>query len=400
MVPQGVKDRVAKSIWKAPEAKDLNHTPKGKAADKSKRWRYVLQGQTQPAASTSPQKAGGSLQRAGSTTQRTATSDGMATTQSVAQPVTTVDNNVPAPGLGIKSSYQLQDFTIRDGLGLAVNLGNGNLVVRGTDLSNNSPGQAVVNDRFYNSLSGRSGAFGKRWSLSGGHDVGLEIGSTGIVFRGQSGLRAKFNVLASGGSQYVASIKAELKRNTDGTYKLVAKGSRTTMTFDSGGNLTKVTDRNGVGISYFYEPTSDGAGQRVASVSDAVGCVTTYSYDSADRITAITDSAGRRVAYGYDANGNLVSSINAVGQQTDYSYDAAGRLCRITTARGVTVDITYDSTGRATSVSRYEYVGAGGAKQTTSFAYASGSTVVTNPLGNKWTHTTMPMAMSPRWSTR
>lgn len=371
-VPQSVKDAVARAKWKAPAAKDLNHTPRGKAADRSKKWRYV-----QDAASAGTATAGRT-----STAQRTATSDGVMT----AAAVSSVDATIPAPGLGIQSFYGMQEFGVRDGLSVGVNLGNGNLVVRAQDLSNNAPGAAITNDRFYNSLSGRVGGFGQRWGLSGGQDVGLEVDASQIVFRGQSGFRAKFT---GSGSTWTApsGLNAKLTKNGDGSFKLVANGSRVTMNFDSAGNLTKVTDRNGVGFSYTYEPAASSSGQRVASAIDAVGRVTNYSYDGADRITAITDSANRQVKYGYDTAGRLTSSLDALGQETRYDYDGSGRLCRITTSRGVTLDITYDSAGKVASVSRYEQVNAGGQKQTTSFAFASGSTVVTNPLGKKWTHT-------------
>ncbi|WP_079576614.1 DUF6531 domain-containing protein [Krasilnikoviella flava] len=56
-----------------------------------------------------------------------------------------------------------------------MDLGNGNLVVRGADLALNGPGIELAFDRFYNGLSSREDAFGTAWSMSVGQDVGLEI---------------------------------------------------------------------------------------------------------------------------------------------------------------------------------------------------------------------------------
>ena len=129
------------------------------------------------------------------------------------------------------------------------------------------------------------------------------------------------------------------------------------------------------------------SGQRVASVQDAAGRVTTYGYDASDRITSITDAASRQTKYGYDTNGRLESVIDPAGNETQYSYDASGRLSRVQTMRGVVVDVTYDTAGKVASISRYSALNAGGTKQSTSFTWNAGSTVVTNPLGKTWTHT-------------
>ncbi|MGO4957770.1 RHS repeat-associated core domain-containing protein [Luteococcus sp. Sow4_B9] len=215
----------------------------------------------------------------------------------------------------------------------------------------------------------------------------MEIGTGEVLFRAPSGFRVTLKNSTTNANVFTnVSFRAKVTKESDGSYKLVASGSRTTFVFDSAGTLTRITDRNGVGLTYRYETAPNGV-QRVASVTDAAGRVTSYGYDSSNRIISITDSASRVVKYGYDAAGRLVHVIDPAGFQVNYSYDAAGRLCRIATARGVTVDVAYDTTGRVTGVSRYQYLQGGGAKQTTSFAYASGSTVVTNPAGHTSTHT-------------
>ena len=102
---------------------------------------------------------------------------------------------------------------------MGVNVANGNLLVRDTDVKINAPGVATRSDRFFNGLSGRSGAFGPGWSMAGGHDVGLEVGASSVVFRGPSGFRATFT--GSGSSWSAPSgLNATLTKNADGTWRV------------------------------------------------------------------------------------------------------------------------------------------------------------------------------------
>ena len=54
----------------------------------------------------------------------------------------------------------MEEFGVRELLSVGVNVANGNLLVRDTDVKINAPGVATRSDRFFNGLSGRSGAFG------------------------------------------------------------------------------------------------------------------------------------------------------------------------------------------------------------------------------------------------
>ncbi|WP_141397154.1 hypothetical protein [Mobilicoccus massiliensis] len=100
-----------------------------------------------------------------------------------------------------------------------MNLPNGNLEVRDTDLKINAPGVATRSDGFYNGLSARTGTFGSRWSMAGGQDVGLEITSSKVSFRGPSGFRAAFT---GSGSSWTApsGLNATLTKDADGTSKV------------------------------------------------------------------------------------------------------------------------------------------------------------------------------------
>lgn len=291
------------------------------------------------------------------------------------------DDSVAGPGLGLQPHYAMEEFAVREGMSAGVNLGNGDLVVRDTDLKINAPGVATRSDRFYNGLSSRVGGFGGKWSIAGGQDVGLEVGSTSVVFRGPSGFRATFT---GSGSSWTspAWFRGKLYKNGDGTWIVRSQGSRVQMKFTSTGFLMWHWDKNAVGLSYKYN-----ADNTVASVTDAAGRVTTYEYVNR-RVSKMTDSAGRVYSYTYDYYGQLVSSATPDGAVTKYTYDSSRRLTRITTARGVTLDFGYDSSGRVTRVTRYTDFNGGGSAQSTTFAYPSATTTTqTDPNGHTWTYT-------------
>lgn len=114
----------------------------------------------------------------------------------------------------------------------------------------------------------------------------------------------------------------QLCSSTDGL------GHVTSYTYDTAGNLTKVTPPAPLGATVVVP---DPVG-RAASVTDGNGQKTSYSYDADDRIgeiryagtTTCTPSAGTCIRYGYDGQGALTSREDNTGTTT-WSYDAQGR---------------------------------------------------------------------------
>jgi len=359
--PGWVKDKVAKSRWSAPG--QVRRGAVGMVPPPSARWTYEGSGD---GLESVVQATGGRAAPHVAAPERVAAVD--------------PDEAVAAPGLGVQGHYGMEEFKIREGLSVAVNVANGNLVVRSTDLKFNGPGIGTSWDRFYNGLATRTGAFGGKWSLSGGHDVGLEVGTSTVVFRGPSGFRATFT---GSGSTWTAptGVNAKLIKNADGSWSVRTNGTGETLKFTAGGYLIQHNDRNGVGLKFYYGSTT-----QIQSVVDAAGRTSTFTYDAAKRITKLTDSAGRAITYAYDAAGRLASDTNANGETTSYTYDANGRLARITTARGVTLTIGYQAGGRVWRVNRWTGMNATGTANGTDFAYAAGSSTQTNPNGKKWTY--------------
>ncbi len=287
-------------------------------------------------------------------------------------------------GLGVQGFYGLETFGLSKlgGLQAQVNLSNGNLVVHSTDLKINAPGLSVRLDRFYNSRSTGSGAFGGHTVLSTGRDVGLQVGSGSVTFTGPSGFTAVF---AGTGPTYTApaGVNATLKKDGDGTFTLTYNTSSEKLTFTAGGYLTSDADHNGNTVSLLYN--SDNT---LASLTDTAGRVTTFQYLNGN-VEQYTDPAGRHTVYGYDGSGNLVQVTDPAGQVSNYTYDTSNRLTRIQTAAGSITDVAYNSSNRVSSVKRYLTSNStSGGSVTTGFAYPSTtSTTETDPAGHVTTYT-------------
>ena len=149
--------------------------------------------------------------------------------------------------------------------------------------------------------------------------------------------------------------------------------SRTwTMTYGSGDIYPGSVDGPGTGDTTTY--TYSGTRQDLATVTNPVGHVTTYSnytprgapgqitdpngvitaltYDSLDRVISATlDSGGfeqTTLSFGYDDVGNLTSFTPANGAALTFTYDNARRLTRIENAAGEKIDLTRNLMGAVT----------------------------------------------------
>jgi RHS repeat-associated protein len=140
-----------------------------------------------------------------------------------------------------------------------------------------------------------------------------------------------------------------------------ARGLTTTYSYDTSGNLAKITPPAPIGATTL---TVD-ADSRIRTVTDGRAIATVYTYDSDGRIVQIRDdgstsatcsssdaAASKCVSYTYDADGNLTNRLDATGAWT-FSYDPVGRLAGETTpasAAGITSQVlTYDASGNLTS---------------------------------------------------
>jgi RHS repeat-associated protein len=248
-----------------------------------------------------------------------------------------------------------------------------------TDLAVPGRGLALNLTRTYSTnMAAQDGPFGHGWTSSylmsitsdpwGRLFVHQENGSE-VAFTGDGHgdyYPAQPRVLAwlsydSFAGQYTFTRRGRDQYTFDGNGRLIAEqdlnGYRTLLSYDTGGNLSTITDPAGRPL---HVTTVSG---RISQISDPAGHVTAYGYNATGDLTSVTDSAGHTWTFGYDGAHRLTSML-------DPNQQGASSPQPLINAS--------DSSGRVTSQTDY-------AGRTTSFDYTSvpGATVTTDPRGNK-----------------
>ena len=120
-----------------------------------------------------------------------------------------------------------------------------------------------------------------------------------------------------------------------------ALGNVTTRTYNEAGLLLTETDKLGNVVSdYTYDDNGN-----ITSSKDVYGGETTILYDDNGNVLRITDSLGAVVEYTYDEFGNVLTTTNPLGGVVSQTYDTAGNLASVTNTLGETTTYTYDVLG-------------------------------------------------------
>lgn len=295
--------------------------------------------------------------------------------------------------LGERPWYRLQGRQLDDRLQLHANVGSGNMLLKQTLVKLRGTGLDENLTLFYNNLAPNAWDFGRSWVLNTGWDVWLRINDgDGVSLYGPSGWAAHFLQNPDGSYGTPAGADATLTHNGDGTWSVVFNDSQEKLTFTSDGfSLLTDADRNGNHHSFAYD--ANGA---LSSITDTQGRVTTFSYvaggsgtcgppTNSGFVGTITDPSGRRHSFTYDTNCNLLTYTDPKNQVTRFGYDANTNLTKVTDPAGHVTNLTFDGNFRLTSVT-YVTNPSAGTGLTTSFAYATGTTTVTDANTGTTTH--------------
>ena len=140
-----------------------------------------------------------------------------------------------------------------------------------------------------------------------------------------------------------------LVENQDGTFTRRLKDG-TRYDFDSAGQMTAETDRNGNTTRYLYNP--DGTLAKVIDpTNDAAdpACgtpgVTCLDYVNG-RLAVVTDPGNRTTRQEYDADGNLTKVTNPDGSTRTFAYDGNHRLITSTSERDFDTTHDYGAAGQ------------------------------------------------------
>jgi RHS repeat-associated protein len=116
--------------------------------------------------------------------------------------------------------------------------------------------------------------------------------------------------------------------------------------YDDEGNMTKSTDRLGGIRRMEYEPVFN----RLTRLTDELGRITNYGYDSHGNMILMSDALGRTTSYGYDGFGELTTIADPLGHVKQLVYDVQGNITSVKDALNDTTTFEYDAVGRLTAV--------------------------------------------------
>ena len=94
--------------------------------------------------------------------------------------------------------------------------------------------------------------------------------------------------------------------------------------------LIRIDLPNGMYIRYSYD-----AALRLTSIETEFG-TTLYGYDLMNRLVSVTDKDGEITTYTYDANGNRSALTYPNGNKTIYTYDTCNRLTSLVIRERIT----------------------------------------------------------------
>jgi YD repeat-containing protein len=111
--------------------------------------------------------------------------------------------------------------------------------------------------------------------------------------------------------------------------------------------VASISQTDGTRLAFTW--VTAGGVERVASVTDGAGQVTSFSYDTVNRRTTVTDPLNLKTLYDYDAQGQLLKvtgpAVNGVSQVNAYAYNSRGDVIRTVDGEGHATDMQYDANG-------------------------------------------------------
>ncbi|MGW9306246.1 RHS repeat-associated core domain-containing protein [Streptomyces cyaneofuscatus] len=286
-------------------------------------------------------------------------------------------------GQGSVPWHQISDFRVTDSLVARVNHSNGNLMLAGTDFEVAGVGQKLRLARTYNSLDAPWGKVSQRWWQE--YERYLNLSNAGeVVLYDATGGAVRFTQGSGGALTTPKGYSKDLKKNADGTYTLTDRKSGSKETYNAGGTLTKVTDKNNGAITVTqHNQQAEHKGFKLTETRSG-RWIDLLKTDASQ--WQAKDHTGRTAVLDLNPAGDLAKTTDTEGKATVFGYDSSRRLTKITTPEGRVTAFTYDSQNRVTSMLRAtELNGSGHTGPTWSYAYsaatpsAAGKTTVTNP---------------------
>ncbi|RMF88203.1 MAG: RHS repeat protein, partial [Planctomycetota bacterium] len=191
---------------------------------------------------------------------------------------------------------------------------------------------------------------------SSGQRVDLEVDANGNT-------TADTSVIVSGTDSFTQTYQYRYDANDELVAIVNARGAEARQTLNAAGQATEIRDAVGKITSASYDAdgrlismTENGESQ-VAVIRDANGRAKSSVFSDGTEVVNQYDKAGRTVtqtigsqtsSVEYDAAGRIVAQIDAVGNRTEIRRDALGNVVRTAHADGTVLTYEYDAVGRVT----------------------------------------------------
>jgi RHS repeat-associated protein len=130
-------------------------------------------------------------------------------------------------------------------------------------------------------------------------------------------------------------------------------GRATTYTYDAQNNLLSVTDPSGVTTTNTYDAHSNLLTTSTPLVGTGSSRTTNYTYGDSSHpgdVTSMTDPVGKVWSYTYDTYGNRLSSADPLGDTTTETYNILGQRTAETSPLGDTTSYAHNAFGDVTAV--------------------------------------------------
>ena len=231
--------------------------------------------------------------------------------------------------------------------GYPVNCATGNQTETQTDLSVGGRGPGLHLTRTYNSQlaahESSPGPFGYGWT--GPYSAHLEVNEEPqeATVCQSNGSTARF--LRSGGKWVPAVPLIQATLVKEGSNYVYTLPNQTSLHFNSSGQLTSETDRNGNSIMMSYN-----AKNQLESVTDGNSRKLTFAYNGEGLVESAKDPMGHTVKYTYEG-GNL-ASVTEPGETKanwKFKYDSSHEMTEETDGLNNTVKTEYDGSHRVIS---------------------------------------------------
>lgn len=228
-----------------------------------------------------------------------------------------------------------------------VNAETGNFWHTFADIAIPGRGLSLQLSRTYNSQNaGQNGPLGYGWThsynvfLTPDPNKTLSDPTSKVTVHDENGASLIFS--PSGNGAYAAAPRVlDSLQLSGGTFELNRR-DQTHLFFNSSGELTQETDRNGYATNLSY------TNNLLTTVTEPPpGRTLTFSYyPGTTQLQSVTDVANRSVSFRYDASGNLQYATDLAGNTWQFGYDANHQMTTMTDPRLGVLTNSYDSSGR------------------------------------------------------